>query len=73
MVRVELYAQAAGGRQTERIAMALIAQAAGNAPAHRYRACVPAARPVGDYTVRLSAAANGLSVPLECPCILWQR
>jgi starch phosphorylase len=38
-----------------------------------YRATVAAARPAGDYTVRLIPRCDGLAVPLEAHQILWQR
>lgn len=38
-----------------------------------YRATVPTARPVSDYTVRLIPESSGVAVPLEFARILWQR
>jgi len=46
----------------------------GSAPGgYVYRAQVSAARPAGDYTVRLIPRHDGVAVPLETAHILWQR
>jgi starch phosphorylase len=40
---------------------------------YEYRVCVPAARPVIDYTPRLVPYHTAAAVPLEARGILWQR
>jgi len=38
-----------------------------------YQATVPAARPAGDYTARVTPHCDGVAIPLEDARILWQR
>jgi starch phosphorylase len=38
-----------------------------------YQATVPAARPAGDYTARVTPHRDGVAIPLEDARILWQR
>lgn len=38
-----------------------------------YRTSVKTNRPVSDYSARVVPCLAGVSVPLEIPCILWQR
>jgi starch phosphorylase len=40
---------------------------------YAYRATVSAARPASDYTARIIAQRDGISVPLQAAYILWQR
>jgi starch phosphorylase len=48
-------------------------QLAGASGGYAYTAWVPAARPAGDYTVRVAPHHDGVAVPLEAARILWQR
>ncbi len=72
-VRVELYANSAGGSAPERVAMQRERQLVGAANGYAYRAVVPATRPATDYTARLIPLHAGVVVPLEDAHILWQR
>jgi starch phosphorylase len=72
-VRVELYAAADAAGTPSRQEMECISRAADAASACVYRAAVSTARPASDYTARLLARHDGVAVPLEAPCILWQR
>jgi len=40
---------------------------------YAYQARVSAARPPGDYTLRVIPQFTGVAVPLETARILWQR
>ncbi|MHB8477419.1 MAG: hypothetical protein ACYDBZ_14150 [Steroidobacteraceae bacterium] len=40
---------------------------------HVFAAAAPAGRPAADYTARVLPFFDGVSVPLECNRILWQR
>jgi starch phosphorylase len=53
--------------------MSLARQLAGAINGYAYRASVPAARPVSDYTPRLIPHREGVAIPLEETHILWQR
>jgi len=70
---VELYADGAGGAEPVRQPMKILRQLAGAPGGYVYRAQVSAARPAGDYTVRLIPRHDGVAVPLETAHILWQR
>lgn len=72
-VRVELYANGVDGSGPERVEMKRVRQLVGAMHGYAYRAEVPAARPVTDYTARLLPHRDGVNVPLEAPQILWQR
>jgi starch phosphorylase len=70
-VLVEIYADVNGGepfRQAMRRGERL-----GDADGYLYSASVPADRPVGDYTPRVTPSHRGLFLPLEASQILWQR
>ena len=72
-VRVELYADGAGGGALVRQEMERVRQLADAPSGYAYRAQVPAARPATDYTARLIPNYTGVAVPLEATRILWQR
>jgi glycogen phosphorylase len=71
-VRVELYADGAGGAAPVRQEMGRVQ------PDHPggmlvYRATVAADRPASDYTARIIPHFDGLAVPLEAGWITWQK
>jgi starch phosphorylase len=72
-VRVELYADGINGAAPVRVEMKCSRPLADASSGCVYRATVPAARPAGDYTVRVTPHHDGVAVPLEDPRILWQR
>jgi starch phosphorylase len=72
-VRVELYANAANGDDTVRQEMTQLHPLPGEAGGFAYSATVSSARPASDYTARILPQGNGLAVPLETSCILWQK
>jgi len=72
-VRVELFADGAGGGGPVRQEMKLLRQLAGTVGGYDFNAAVPAARPAADYTARVIPNREGVAVPLEAAHILWQR
>jgi starch phosphorylase len=72
-VRVELYADGAGGSAPVRQEMKCVRQLAGAPGGYIYNAAVSAARPAADYTARVIPHCDGVAVPLEDARILWQR
>jgi len=72
-VRVELYADGINGAAPVRVEMKCSRPLADASSGCVYRATVPAARPAGDYTARVTPHCDGVAVPLEDPRILWQR
>ncbi|MGP1677643.1 MAG: alpha-glucan family phosphorylase [Burkholderiales bacterium] len=72
-VRVELYADGAGGAAPERVQMQRVRQLVGAINGYAYRAGVPATRPATDYTARVIPQRDEAAVPLEDAHILWQR
>ena len=72
-VRVEIYAEASAGSVAERHRAVSVRHFADSVGSHVFNAAAPAARPVTDYTPRVSPFFEGVSVPLECNRILWQR
>ena len=70
-VRVELYADGVNGGDPVHVEMKPAGPPADGG--YLYRAVVPAARPATDYTPRVIPQLSGVSVPLECDRILWQR
>ena len=71
--QVELYADGVNGDGPVRQEMERVRQLAGASGGYAYTARVPAARPAGDYTVRVAPHHDGVAVPLEAARILWQR
>ena len=71
--RVELYAEGVNGGDPVRQEMKRISQVAGMAGAHIYRTQIPASRQSTDYTVRVTPRCDGVAIPLEETCVLWQR
>jgi starch phosphorylase len=72
-VRVELYADGVGGGPPVRRQMTRGPRLTDGSPGFRYRAEIPADRPVTDYTARVIPERNGVAVPLEAAHIVWQR
>jgi glycogen phosphorylase len=72
-VRVELYADPAGGEEPARYVMARGQRINGPGNRYEYRGSVPASRPARDYTPRLIPYHPAAAVPLETSEILWQR
>lgn len=72
-VRVELYANGVNGTAPERVQMQRARQLVGAVNGYAYRAGVPVARPVTDYTARVIPRRDDAAVPLEDAHIMWQR
>ena len=72
-VRVELYADGINGGDPVRQEMKWARLLPGVPDGCVYHATVPAARPAGDYTVRVTPHYDGIAFPLEDSRILWQR
>jgi starch phosphorylase len=72
-VRIELYADGAGGGSPVREEMKIIRPLAGASGGYVYSANVSATRPAADYTTRVIPRFEGVAVPLESTQILWQR
>ena len=72
-VRVELYADGINGCDPVRQEMKWARLLLGASYGCVYHATVPAARPAGDYTARVTPHCDGVAVPLEDARILWQR
>jgi len=72
-VRAELYADGINGADPVRVEMKWARLLPGAPDGCVYHATVPAARPAGDYTARVTPHYDGVAVPLEDARILWQR
>ena len=72
-VRVELYADGIDGERSDPTGDDARPPSAGEPRGDVYRASVPAARAVTDYTARIIPHCSGVAVPLETAHILWQR
>jgi starch phosphorylase len=72
-VLAELYADAANGKPSERVALNRGNRLVGSENSFVYSASIPATRPVTDYTPRLVPQHVGALVPLEAPFILWHQ
>lgn len=72
-VEVELYADKSGDGSPVRVEMKQMQKLTGARNGYMYRAQVPASRAATDYTARVIACHEGVSVPLEAAQILWQR
>lgn len=73
-VLVQLFADAATPGETPTCVAMGLAAAASNAPGMTaFSAHVPAARPAGDYTVRVTPYHAAAIMPLEDGRVLWQR
>jgi starch phosphorylase len=72
-VRVELFAEGAGGGEPEIVEMKRGEPLVGASNAHHYAASVPAHRPAGEFTPRIVPCHPLASIPLECARILWYR
>jgi glycogen phosphorylase len=73
VVRVELYAEPAGGDGPMRQEMKRARRLAGVPDGYVFSAGVPSTRPATDYTARMIPHYDGVVVPLETARILWQR
>jgi starch phosphorylase len=71
--QVEIYADGVNGDGPVRQEMECVRRLAGSSGGYTYTARVPAARPAGDYTVRVVPHHAGVAAPLEAARILWQR
>jgi starch phosphorylase len=71
--RVELYADGVGGGDPARVEMSRAQPSSDASGRCIYQATVPATRPAGDFTVRVTTRRSGVAVPLEDDRILWQR
>ncbi len=72
-VRVELYADGIGGADPVRQEMTCAPAPSDAEHLRLYRATIPATRPASEYTARVIPQYSGVTVPLECARILWQR
>jgi starch phosphorylase len=72
-VRVELYAEGINGGDPVREEMQCVRSVPDASRRFVYQATAPAARPAGDYTVRVMPRRSGVAIPLESSKILWQR
>jgi starch phosphorylase len=72
-VRVEIYAEASAAGVAERHRAVSVRHFADSVGSHVFNAAAPAARPATDYTARVLPFFEGVSLPLECNSILWQR
>jgi starch phosphorylase len=72
-VQVQLYADAAGDHATEQHVATPARSLFDPTGTYLYEADIPAARSSSDYTARVLPHRQGVSVPLELDCILWQR
>ena len=72
-VRVELYASGIDGNDSVCQEMKCAGPKTDAAHWCTFRATVPATRSVSDFTARAIPKHSGVSVPLECARILWQR
>jgi starch phosphorylase len=72
-VRIELYADGAGGDGPVRQEMTRVRELTGEAGGCVCSATVSAARSPADYTPRMMPRCDGVAIPLEDSRILWQR
>jgi starch phosphorylase len=72
-VQVELYADAANDGHAIRVEMKRARPIADAVNCYLYTTSVPASRRASDYTARVLPHYDGITVPLEASCILWQR
>jgi starch phosphorylase len=72
-IRIELFANGIDGSDPVRIEMECAGPKADAGQWCTFRASTPATRPAHDYTPRAIPQHVGVSVPLECSRILWQR
>ena len=72
-VRVELYADGLDGGAPVRQEMRWLRALSDASRSSVYGTTMPNTRPAGDYTARILPQHSGVTVPLECARILWQR
>jgi glycogen phosphorylase len=72
-VRVELYADATGGKPALCEEMTRLEGRSDDSGMNLYVATVPAIRAADEYTARIVASFPGINAALEAPYILWQR
>ncbi len=73
MIRIELYADAAGNLPAVKLEMSRGGRLDGDIRGYLYTAVAPADRPAGNYTPRVLPSHPELSIPLEEAHALWQR
>jgi starch phosphorylase len=72
-VRVELYADGVNSGEAVQQQMIRLGPLPDADQPHTYSGLVSSDRPANDYTARIFAHCDGLSVPLEAGWILWQK
>ena len=72
-VRVEFYADGLDGGAPVRQEMRWLRALSDASRSSVYGTTMPNTRPAGDYTARILPQHSGVTVPLECARILWQR
>jgi glycogen phosphorylase len=72
-VRVDLYAEPQGDGPPVVITMQRSTAIPGSINGHIYTAAAVADRPAEDYTIRITPACMGASIPAELELILWQK
>jgi starch phosphorylase len=72
-VRVEIYADGINGGDPVRQEMKWARTLPDGSRCSVYHATLPTTRPACDYTLRVIPQRSGVSAPLECARILWQR
>lgn len=72
-IKVELYADALGGREVFKEEMTCGEQVQPDTFMAVYKAVASAERQASDYTPRILPRNELIAIPLECSCILWQR
>jgi starch phosphorylase len=72
-VRVELYTDAVNGADPVREEMKWTRMVPDPSPLGVYHATLPTTGPASNYTARVLSQHAGVSVPLECSRIQWQR
>ncbi len=72
-VRIELFANGIDGGDPVREMMKYVGPKTEASDWYTYQATIWAARPPSDFTARAIPQHTGVSVPLECTRILWQR
>jgi starch phosphorylase len=71
--RIDLYAEPQANGPAVVIAMARGAPISGSNNGHIYSATAVTARPLEDYTIRITPARAGVEVPAELALISWQK
>ena len=72
-VKIELYAIGLEGQENEVYEMLPVSELVGAVGGYNYQVEITTQRNASDYTARIVPAISNMSVPLECPNILWQK